>query len=246
MHTRMRWLVCLAGVLSLTGSVSAGTISYNGSFGPRSFGFGPQALITLPLFDPSLGVLTEVAIKFVTSTSGGTIRWDNESELPTSVTLGIGSRTRAQLPGGGNVTAQAAPSSGVFPLVSADSDGAPDFSGSDAVKLIGGSASAEGQTVVTGSDTSPYVGPGNFDVLIDSEVDTTIITNGGSGASDLGDENDPDGTVEGEVEITYTYEDPTENNGPEVAHTPEPASLAIWGLGGLGMFLLMRRRNRVA
>lgn len=244
MRTRNRWVAYMMGLLCVAGSASAGTISYNGSFGPRALGFGPQALITLPLFDPSLGVLSEVAIRFVTTTAVGTIRWDNESELPTSVSLGIGARSQAYLPDGSVMATQTPVTTGEFPLVGADSDGSPDFSGGDSVKLVGGESTSEDVVVLTGSEILSFIGSGNFDVLIDSEVDTTIITNGGTGASDLGDESDPKGEMSGTVEVTYTYVngEPDDDVIP-VEHSPEPASIALWGLGGLGTFLLARRRR---
>lgn len=236
---------CLGvSALAVGTTASAGTVSYNSSFGPQAIGFPTQTLVSLPLFDPSLGVLKEVTLKMKTTTFAGTLNWDNETSVPTNVKLSIGAKVQATA-NGLNLTTHVSPSAATGTGIGIDDDGTADFAGLDSFSVRGNTE--EDEDVVTLADLlDAFIGVGLFDVIGSSDVDANIETNGGSGPSDaIG------GATTGDIEVVYTY-DPIDGGGtgtdpdpdPNPEPVPEPASMILWSLGGLGMLVVTRRRKK--
>ena len=218
----------LVGVLSLVlaaAPAAAGTISYNTTYGPAGV---PDAGTTVSLnqFDEATyGTLTKVTLTLDGTASAGSITWDNESDVATDVTLGIGGQVTAVAPSALTLV--------VVPLqqgdgvgIVADDDGyPPDFAGADSFTVTGGTGSDSDSAVLTNAALfAPYKGTGTFDIDISSIVKTLVLTSGGTG------ETKPTaGVTSGVVTVTYEF-------------VPEPATMALLLAGGLGA--LLRRKSR--
>ncbi len=226
--TKKNLIITAVVMLCSVSMASAATLSYSTSFGPdavTSVGYNKP----LPQFNPALGTLDSVTIELYVLNSGSSLLWDNESLIPTAVTLSIGATVTATAPS--TLVVVAVPLQTGGPTgVTADEipdDGAGDFAGPDYFGIFGG----------TGNDTQsnqllinlgPYIGTGNFNTWIESVANVIIETTGGeSGAisSDAGD-------FEGTIEVTYDYT------------VPEPATMSLLAVGSLAM--LKRRRRKIA
>ena len=216
-------LVCL-----LAGSAKAATVSYNFSYGPEGIPQVSHLVGTLPLFDPSLGTLTQVKLDLTSNTSAGTIDWENHAGVPSDVTLGIGASVTVSGQFGG-LAATAVPLQTGSGSVTAF-DGNADFSGPDAFHVLGGTGTDSGSGLLTGGAVAPYnTGPGTFNVNGLSSVSTLVSTTGGFGPTQF-----TLGNTDGLVTVTYTY-----------TPVPEPGTLALLGLG-FASLLAFRLRKRSA
>ncbi|MBN1555819.1 MAG: PEP-CTERM sorting domain-containing protein [Phycisphaerae bacterium] len=183
---------------------------------------GNGMVIQLNKFNSSLGNLTGIELYLECNAFSGVIKWDNESSSPTHVTLGIGAEVTAEAPDALTLI--------VLPLqegdadVDADNDGDPDFLGSDAFAITGGSGNDTDSD--NPADFDPYIGSGKFDVTISSVGKTQSGTTGGLN----GELISTAGEYSGLVRVTYTYD------------VPEPMTLAL--LGGGGAVLFFRRKRR--
>ncbi|MBL7133487.1 MAG: choice-of-anchor E domain-containing protein [Phycisphaerae bacterium] len=183
--------------------------------------------VALDKFDPALGTLTKVTIKLEATTDSGTIDWDNEAAIPTDVTLGIGAEVTATAPLLAALVAvplQLGSATGV----AADNDGAADFIGTDSFSVTGGSGSDDDEDFTTNpadfpTFTAGFVGD-TFDTTIDSVVTNYLSTTGGFGPI-----QQTPGQAYGTITVTYHY-------------IPEPATLSLLALSGLGL-LLRRKRS---
>ena len=111
--------------------------------------------------------------------------------------------------------------------LAADSDGAPDFAGTDSA--TGLTVAKEGANNTVGLTLASVIGAGNFsvDVLANSFFGVT-------GSANLASNINTDARAK--IAVTYTYHDaPTQ--------TPEPATLALMGLGLAG-FAVARKRKQ--
>jgi len=197
------------------------TIDYSDTFGPKNIPFTSTVVASLPQFDPSIGTLISVTFELNAETSAGTIAWDNEAAVASDVDLGIGAEVTATALSG--VAAVAVPLQLGSSSVDADNDGAADYVGTDAFSVTGGtgSDSASDSTTVVGA----YIGTGTFDVLMVADTETYLSTTGGYGPIDPNP-----GITEGTVKVIYEY-------------VPEPASMVMLTLGGLGVLARRRRRS---
>ena len=223
-----RYACAIAALALLCPSLaSAAVISYNGSYGPVSVPFTSTPLVSLSQFDPILGTLTKVTLTLDAETTAGTISFDNEAGVPTTLTLGIGASVTASAPSALAVTA--------VPLqlgngsVTADDEGAADFIGADAFSVIGGSGNdSDSASITLAGLLVPYIGVGTFNVDVQSSLSTFLSTSGGFGPLDA-----IAGLTSGLVTVTYEY-----------TAVPEASSMIMVGLAGLGLGSAVYRKRR--
>jgi len=227
-HARIASLViCVLTVVAAASPAGASLFqTFNVVYGPEDV---PDAgtTVTLPQFDETtFGTLLGVKLTLDATASAGAITWDNESTQVTDVDLGIGGEVTATAPSA--LTLIATPlqmGSGVG--IAADEAVEipdPDFAGPDSFTVTGGTGADDDSATLTNPALfGPYIGVGTFNVDISSIVKTYVLTSGGTG-----DTQSTAGKTSGVVTVQYEY-------------VPEPATLALLGLGGLGV--LIRRRS---
>ena len=222
----IRFVAVVLGMALVAGPASGALVD-----GPHSVAYNattvPDAgtIVQLPQFDEAtLGTLLSITLELDATAFAGTITWDNESAIPTDVTLGIGAQVTAAAPS--SLTLVATPlQTGNKDGVDPDNDAVADFIGTDSFSVTGGTGNDTDTDVLTNhADFAPYIGVGLFDVDISSIVKTMILTSGGSG-----EDQHTAGQASGTVKVTYTY-------------LPEPATLALMGLG-LASVVTMKRRK---
>ena len=222
-------LTMLGLAIHSIGAAHAATISFDDAFGPEPV--PGEVTASLFKFDPALGTLTLVELSLDANTSAGSIAWDNEADIPTDVTLGIGAEVTATAPSA--LAAVAVPLQlGSALGIAADNDGAADFVGTDSFSVVGGIGNdtdsvSSGLAAVLLAYTATFAGE-TFNTDIDSLVQNFLSTTGGFGPI-----QQTPGVFDGTVEVIYTY-----NPIPE----PSSAALAALGLLGLGWFGWRRRR----
>ncbi len=217
MRNRMRvatFTVAVFVAAMTTAAAPAATQSHFSDFGPLAVTNGTQ--VDLSQFDPAKGALTKITITLDASTSGGTIAWDNEAGIASTIQLGIGAEVTAAGPSAFSVVAK--------PLqldngnVDADNDGAADFIGTDSFSVVGGvgndSMSIER---FNPGDFAPYIGLGQVTIDITSQVETFVSTGGGFGPIDP-----VAGNYSGRVTIEY-----------EFTSVPGPATIALLAIGAV-------------
>jgi hypothetical protein len=213
-------------ILSMMATVNATLLTYSDTYGPTIVGSAAGwAGASLSKFDTSLGTLTKVTLTLDSDTYAGVINWDNEATSASSVTLGIGAEVTINALS--TLAATAVPLQTGSSSVDADNDGVPDYTGSDSFGVTGGLGSDSDSTSSTNAAVlALFTGAGTFDAWLSTSVSTLVSTTGGWG---------PSTTVAGQTDgiITVTY---------EYTPIPEPATIALLGLGG--MFLIRNKRKR--
>jgi hypothetical protein len=211
----------LSVLLALAAVAQGGSTTHTVPYGPLSIPDGN--LILVPQYDGTPGSLLSITLELLANATNGQVEWDNEDPVDGEVTLAIRSEFHAIAP---NLSLQLIlPNQQATTTVTADTDGTPDYIGSDSF-AVGGS-SDQGQTSKTLTNTalfSPYLGAGHFHVNLSALVFTKITTIGASGESRASN-----GQASGTVKVTYEW-----------SEVPEPATMALLSLGGLAM--LRRRR----
>ncbi len=210
-------------VLLAASSAQAATVSNSNTYPSTAVPFS-TLLVPLNQFDPALGTLTKVTLELDANASAGIIDWDNEAAIPTDVTLGIGAEVTATAPLSLFTVVAVPLQLGSALGVAADNDGAPDFVGTDSFSVVGGSGS-DIQSNFTTSSLGTFIGLGTFDVTVDSLVENFLSTTGGFGPI-----QQTPGNSDGTVKVTYEY-----------TPIPEPVSMSLLALGGLGVLLRRKR-----
>ncbi|MCE5325077.1 MAG: choice-of-anchor E domain-containing protein [Planctomycetaceae bacterium] len=216
--------ICVVSLLTVS-YAQADTISYSNTYGPTSVSFS-GLLVPLTKFDPALGTLTKVTLQLNANTNAGSIAWDNEGGVASSVTLQIGATVKASAPLN-LIAVTAVPVQSGSGSVSADNDASPDYIGDDAFGVTGGTGS-DSNSAFTTSSLSTFIATfagETFNATLESSIKTTLSTDGGYGPI-----NPSPGLTDGTVKVTYEY-----------TPIPEPVTMSLLGLGGLGMLLKRRR-----
>ena len=212
----IRTLTILGVILAITAASQAAFIPYDVNYGTSVPG---TQTVQLPKYNGS-DTLIGVQLILESFAYAGSIVWDNESDTPTNVTLGIGANVTATGPD--LTTLVAVPmTQGNDPSVDADNDGTVDFVGADSFFLAGGTSSDSDSTFAT--NLSLYEGLGMFDIDIEAIVATLHLAVGGSG-----DVQTTAGTTDGKVKVIYKT-------------VPEPATMSLLAIGGVAA--LIRRKK---
>lgn len=210
----------LALALSLTGTARADVISFSDSYTPGAAGSWSHAF-SLSRFDSSLGSLSAVTFNYGLGLSGS-FRLENLEAKPVTLLAQAGANLVFYGPVSRSIAASASTSEAVGAF-----DGVVDYGGASGAQLGPLSASNAGAVgLLTG--WADLIGAGAF--TIDAQAFSSPSARGdGQLAADIVSE------MTGWIRVSYDYT-------PTVRQVAEPESMALVGIGVLGLGALRRRR----
>jgi hypothetical protein len=227
MKKKLGATVAFACLALLSAVANAATVSY----GPISVGPSPtgsSGLFGLPQFDPSFGTLTQVDLSVSGSSNGGSNGLQNLSAFDGNASVTIGSDITVSGPSALTVltfpnnsnSGPVAPFGGVVDFT---------FSGPDSV-LVNGipSFDADNSSIFVG--LAPYIGVGAVLFNYSSAANT-------SNSSDVSPTFSATTAPNFGFEASVTY---------HYTPVPEPTTLALAGLGALGLVVAIRRKRIAA
>lgn len=212
----------LALAVSLSGGARADVISYSDSYAPVAAG-GWSHAFALSRFDSSLGSLNAVTFNYGLGVTGR-FRLENLEAKPVTFLTQAGGNVVFYGPVSRSIAASASASQAVGAF-----DGQVDYSGASGVQIGPLSATNAGALGVW-SGWADLIGSGVF--AIDAQAFSAPSARGdGQLSAEIISE------MTGWISVSYDYT-------PAVRQVPEPLSMALVGIGVLGLGVL-RRRPRV-
>jgi len=229
--------LAITGLLIAAGTLQAATVTYTNSVTMNN---DQNTTINLSQFDPSLGTLTAVYVKYVVSISGANVQMDNDSNLAQNGTA----RVQNLVNSFSSTASLLDPSfqmavtgidlqlniNQLFALAATSGDTVGQFNNtgnSDYASWTPGTVQAFGDGLINSLVFSQYTGLGTYGVSVNSTFSTTATFDGSSGYFQG---NSPTGAFSGEVTYTYTP-----------APIPEPATASMLALVAAIGFLIRRR-----
>jgi len=209
--------------------MSAGASAATVTYGPTAFGSflaGAGGGFTMPSFDTTLGTLTQVDLSVTGSTDGGSNSLQNLSANPGDAKVTIG--TDISVTGPSLLQVLTFPQSSNAGPVTAFVGPVLDFTGTDAIQVFGSPAvDNDSSSIFAGFAPYQSVGPGVVNFNYTSSANTSASA---SVAPTVSQTTAP--TFGFDATITYHY-----------TPVPEPTTLALAGLGALGLVVAARRKR---
>lgn len=226
-------LVLVGGTLAAF-SARADLLSFSASY-PAPLGEFQipdwTSALTLPRFDPSLGVLNSISFRLSGTVQGSAQSENTSPSAGNDITLDLSARLQLFRPGSTDLANRLVVSTpGVLNTFSASIyDGVTDFAGTSGVTFVGLSATKVNKTVFSSdADKALFTGLGTIDLPL-TAIARSKATGGGSAISVF------DTQARGEVTVTYNY-------GPSAPPVPEPRVYGAFGVLVCAGLAAMRRR----